>query len=40
VHGLDCRNENVIYTTEIVEWRLQKFLLHPTAGQTASKGGK
>lgn len=39
VHGLDCRNENVIYTTEIVEWRLQKFLLHPTAGQTAKKGG-
>ena len=36
VHGLDCRNENVIYTTEIVEWRLQKFLLHPTAAQ----GGK
>jgi hypothetical protein len=39
VHGLDCRNENVVYTTEIVEWRLQKFLLHPTPSQTASKGG-
>jgi sugar lactone lactonase YvrE len=33
VHGLDCRNENVIYTTEIVEWRLQKFLLHPAGAR-------
>jgi len=36
VHGIDCRTENVIFTTEIVEWRLQKFILHPTAAQ----GGK
>ena len=36
VHGLDCRNENEVFVTEIVEWRAQKFLLHPTA----SKGGK
>ena len=36
VHGLDCRNENEIFVTEIVEWRLQKFILHPTAAQ----GGK
>jgi hypothetical protein len=36
VHGIDCRAENVILTTEIVEWRLQKFILHPTAAQ----GGK
>jgi sugar lactone lactonase YvrE len=36
VHGLDCHQENVIYTSEIVEWRAQKFLLHPTAAQ----GGK
>jgi hypothetical protein len=33
VHGLDCRNENQILVTEIVEWRLQKFILHPTATQ-------
>lgn len=33
VHGIDCRNENEIFVTEIVEWRLQKFLLHPTAAQ-------
>jgi hypothetical protein len=36
VHGLDCRNENEIFVTEIVEWRLQKFILHPTA----AKGSK
>jgi 6-bladed beta-propeller protein len=33
VHGIDCRGENVILTTEIVEWRLQKFILHPTKAQ-------
>jgi sugar lactone lactonase YvrE len=33
VHGIDCRTPNVIYTTEIVGWRLQKFILHPTAAQ-------
>jgi DNA-binding beta-propeller fold protein YncE len=36
VHGLDCRVDNEILTTEITQWRLQKFLLHPTAAQ----GGK
>ena len=36
VHGLDCRNPNEIFVTEIVEWRLQKLILHPTAAQ----GGK
>jgi sugar lactone lactonase YvrE len=37
VHGIDCRNENEILVTEIVEWRLQKFILHPT---TTAKGSK
>jgi sugar lactone lactonase YvrE len=36
VHGLDCRDPNAVFVTEIVEWRLQKFILHPTAAQ----GGK
>jgi DNA-binding beta-propeller fold protein YncE len=36
VHGIDCRVENEILTTEITQWRLQKFILHPTASQ----GGK
>jgi len=37
VHGIDCRGENVILTTEIVEWRLQKFILHPTKAQGGTK---
>jgi len=36
VHGIDCRVENEILVSEIVEWRFQKFILHPTAAQ----GGK
>ena len=36
VHGIDCSVENEILTTEIVEWRMQKFILHPTKAQ----GGK
>ena len=37
VHGIDCRVPNEILTTEIVEWRLQKFILHPTAAQGGTK---
>lgn len=33
VHGIACKEENVIYTTEITQWRLQKFILKPTASQ-------
>ena len=36
VHGIDCSVPNEILTTEIVGWRMQKFILHPTAAQ----GGK
>ena len=36
VHGIDCRVPNEILVSEIVEWRFQKFILHPTAAQ----GGK
>jgi len=36
VHGLSCAVPNEILTTEITQWRLQKFILHPTAAQ----GGK
>ena len=36
VHGIDCRVPNEILISEIVEWRMQKFILHPTAAQ----GGK
>jgi 6-bladed beta-propeller protein len=37
VHGIDCRNENQIFVTEIVEWRLQKLILHPTSSQGGKK---
>jgi DNA-binding beta-propeller fold protein YncE len=36
VHGIDCSVPNEILTTEIVGWRMQKFILSPTAAQ----GGK
>lgn len=36
VHGIDCAVDNEILTSEIVTWRFQKFVLHPTAAQ----GGK
>jgi sugar lactone lactonase YvrE len=37
VHGIDCRTENVILVSEIVEWRFQKFILKPTAAQGGKK---
>ena len=37
VHGIDCRKENEILVTEIVEWRMQKFILKPAAGQGGKK---
>jgi hypothetical protein len=33
VHGIDCSVENEILTTEITQWRFQKFILQPTAAQ-------
>ncbi len=29
LHGLACPTENLIYTAEFVNWRTQKFVLHP-----------
>jgi streptogramin lyase len=29
VHGLACPSENVIYAAEILNWRVQKLILHP-----------
>jgi DNA-binding beta-propeller fold protein YncE len=29
IHGLACPNENLIYTAEFENWRVQKFVLHP-----------
>ena len=37
VHGIDCAVDNEILTSEIVTWRFQKFILHPTAAQGGKK---
>ena len=37
VHGIDCRVDNEILVSEIVEWRFQKFILQPTAAQGGKK---
>jgi len=29
IHGLACPSENVVYTAEFINWRSQKFILHP-----------
>jgi hypothetical protein len=29
VHGLACPSENEIYVAELLNWRVQKLLLHP-----------
>jgi hypothetical protein len=29
IHGLDCRNENELWVSEITAWRAQKIILHP-----------
>jgi sugar lactone lactonase YvrE len=33
VHGLDCSVPNEILTSELTQWRMQKFILHPTGAQ-------
>ena len=37
-HALACPTENEIYVAETSNWRVQKLILHPVAGQTASAG--
>ena len=34
IHGMDCRNENEMWVSEITAWRVQKIVLH--AGGTAA----
>ncbi len=35
IHGLACPSENLIYTAEFINWRVQKFVLHPEKTQTS-----
>jgi DNA-binding beta-propeller fold protein YncE len=30
IHEIDCRSENELYVGELLNWRVQKLLLHPT----------
>ena len=32
IHGMDCRNENELWVSEITAWRAQKIILHPQPG--------
>jgi sugar lactone lactonase YvrE len=36
VHQIACPSENEIYAAEILNWRVQKLLLHPTADERAA----
>jgi hypothetical protein len=36
VHGIACPTENLIYTGEFINWRAQRFVLHPSKVQTSS----
>ena len=36
VHGIDCRNPDQLYVSEITAWRAQKLILHPTSGRTSA----
>lgn len=35
VHGIACPSENLIYTAEFINWRTQKWVLHPERMQRA-----
>ncbi len=34
-HGIDCRNENELYVSEITSWRVQKILLRPNEARVS-----
>jgi len=36
VHQIACPSENVIFVAELLNWRVQKLILHPTPAQTAT----
>jgi 6-bladed beta-propeller len=37
VHGIDCRNPNELYVSEITSWRAQKIILRPQATTSSGK---
>ena len=36
IHAIACPNENTLYVAEILNWRVQKLILHPEPPRTAS----
>jgi hypothetical protein len=39
-HGIDCRNENELFISEITSWRVQKIVLHPTQAARPAASSK
>jgi hypothetical protein len=37
VHEIACPSENVLFVAEIINWRVQKLLLHPEQKKQASR---
>jgi hypothetical protein len=40
IHEIACPSENVIYVAEILNWRVQKLLLHPERQQQTSAANR
>jgi DNA-binding beta-propeller fold protein YncE len=38
IHELACPSENEIYAAELLNWRVQKLMLHPQAARTSTAG--
>ncbi len=36
VHQIACPSENTIFVAELLNWRVQKLILHPTPAQMAT----
>jgi hypothetical protein len=35
IHAIACPSENVLYVAELLNWRVQKLMLHPARTQAA-----
>jgi hypothetical protein len=40
IHEIACPSENTIYVAEILNWRLQKLILHPEKSQPQTSARK
>jgi len=37
IHEMACPSENVLFVAEILNWRVQKLILHPDRSKAADK---